>query len=130
VSIDNPEVIDIITKDPSEKFAILILIDDQPWDSEDHFDKLGKKVSAYLHFIVSGELFRQYPDLQGRKPRILVAYAHEPDADARKFLALVETIVENKSCSFQHDDIKSASALQEKPTPNSTRIRRPWWKIF
>lgn len=130
VSIDNPEVIDIVTKDPSGRFAILILVDDQPWDSGDHLDKLGKKVGAYLHFIVSGEFFNQYPHLHGRQPKILVAHAHEPDADARKYLALVETIVEGQGCSFQCDDIKSASELREKTTPNLPDTGRPWWKIF
>jgi hypothetical protein len=62
MSVENRELIDFISIDPSNKVALTIS-DHLKWDNnEDHLLILQDKINAYLEVIESGQIYEIYPD--------------------------------------------------------------------
>jgi hypothetical protein len=86
MAIDNPDVIDIISVDPSGR-VVLCISDHLYWiDSVAHQCLLQVKINRYLAFVESGEILDRYPNARGRQVVIEVVTQHEPDAEGLLFL--------------------------------------------
>ena len=103
MSIDQLDVVDIISKDPSG--AIRVTISDHlDWaDTPGHLLLLQEKINKYLAFIESGEINESYPDAAGRKLIIQVIFKFEPNLEGRSFLTKARTIVEGAGFGFEFE---------------------------
>ncbi len=79
MAVDNPDVVDIVSIEPSGS-VVLTISDHLDWlDSISHQEILQMKINRYLAFVESGEILDRYPDAQGRKVVIRVVTQFEPD---------------------------------------------------
>jgi hypothetical protein len=85
MAVDNPDVVDIISIDPSGG-VVLTISDHLDWiDSISHQSILQAKINRYLAFVESGEILDRYPKARGRRVVIRVVSQCEPDAEGHGF---------------------------------------------
>jgi hypothetical protein len=103
MSVDQPRVVDIISRDPAG--AIYLTISDHlDWtDTPAHLFSLQEKINKYLAFMESGEIYESYPDAAGRKLIIKIVFQFDPPMEARSFLTKARTIVESAGFSFEFE---------------------------
>ncbi len=100
MSVDQPGVIDIVSKDKTGRI-VLSISDHLDWENtEEHLRLLQEKINTYLRFLDSGEVYEKYPDARGRPIQIEVVLHHPPSLEARSFLAKVKPIVEGSGYGF------------------------------
>ncbi|WP_420843048.1 DUF6572 domain-containing protein [Geothrix alkalitolerans] len=102
MAVDQPNVIDIVAIRPGEPLTRLVIADHLDWTLEDeHLLALQAKLNAYLAFVESGQLSREYPGTGGNLVRIEVAFLHEPSQQAKEnFLPKAAQIIEKAGLSF------------------------------
>lgn len=100
MSIENTQVIDIISSAPDGSSTTLTATDHLEWGGREHLMAIQEKLNAYLAFIESGEIFDSYPIAKGTELRIEVVCKYEPDEEGRKFLALCGDAILNAGFSF------------------------------
>jgi hypothetical protein len=68
MSIEQTDTIDFVTLDEASGDALLTISDHLAWDEDEgaHLELLQRKLNAYLRFVESGELVREFPNLRGR----------------------------------------------------------------
>jgi hypothetical protein len=72
MSVDQPDVVDIISASKSGEI-VLSISDHLDWtDTHGHLLVLQEKINRYLSFLESGEVYQRYPDAPGRKMTIKV----------------------------------------------------------
>ena len=100
MSVDQPNVVDIISNSQSGEI-VLTISDHLDWtDTHGHLLVLQEKINTYLRFLESGEIYQRYPDATGRKIIIKVVFQLEPNLEARSFLSKARTIVEGAGFGF------------------------------
>jgi hypothetical protein len=68
--IQHPDVVDLVFFDPATDAFVLIMIEDRDWSTgAGHADQLLRKINAYLHFVLDGDLVAQFPDALGKAVR-------------------------------------------------------------
>jgi hypothetical protein len=100
MSIEDTQVIDIISTDPNAEEVVLTATDHLEWGGKEHLMTLQDKLNAYIAFIESGEIFESYPNAKGKKLKIDVVCKYQPDEEGRKFLAQCGEAVENAGFGF------------------------------
>jgi hypothetical protein len=102
VSIDIPDVIDAIGIDRETGEVILTISDHLEWEKgyEEHSSRLEAKIGQYLNFIISGQLFVDYPDGLGRKIRIDIVQKYPPDEQGHTWLHAAKCHVETQGYSL------------------------------
>ncbi len=95
MTIENPNVVDIVaTRDDLDE-VLLVITDHLEWqDVHQHLLTLQEKINGYLAFIESGELLRKYPNAAGKNVRIEVALKHSLPSDGEEFFQRARGIVE------------------------------------
>jgi hypothetical protein len=102
MSVEQINIVDFIGVDKRTGQAILTISDHLDWDSNDeHLLILQNKINAYLNFIESGELIKNYPDAINRQAVIKVLAKYEPDTNGLKFLAEAKKIIEGAGFGFE-----------------------------
>jgi hypothetical protein len=68
MSIEQSNIVDFVTLDETSGEALLTISDHLAWDENEgtHLELLQSKLNAYLRFIESGELVREFPHVRGR----------------------------------------------------------------
>src|SRR5215831_3393869 len=100
MSVDQPDVVDIISTSQSGEI-VLTISDHLDWaDTHSHLLVLQEKINRYLSFLESGEIYQRYPDATGRRIIIKVAFHREPNLEARSFLSKASAIVEGAGFGF------------------------------
>jgi hypothetical protein len=95
VSVENQNVVDIISIAPDGKTVILKISDHLDWnDTLGHQNVLQAKLNRYLAFVEGGELFEKYPAATGLPIVFEVVFRFKPDRSAQAFLSRAKTIVE------------------------------------
>jgi hypothetical protein len=88
MSIDNDNVIDIISLEPDGKTVTLTVSDHLDWSqSDEHQRILQAKLNRYLAFVDSGELPKRYPAARGLKVQFEVMMMNRPDRAGEAFLS-------------------------------------------
>ena len=107
MSVDQPEVIDVVSKD--KKGSIVLTISDHlDWNNtQEHLLALQEKINTYLTFLDSGEVYKKYPDAKGRPAEIEIMFHYPPNLQANQFLAKVKPIVENSGYGFRFEQFSS-----------------------
>jgi Family of unknown function (DUF6572) len=103
MSVDQSQVIDIVSKD--RKGSLVLSISDHlDWENtKEHLHLLQEKINTYLRFLDSGEVFEKYPDSRGRPIEIEIIFHYQPTMEARSFLAKVKPIVEGSGYGFRFE---------------------------
>jgi hypothetical protein len=62
LSVDQPNVIDVLSFDPVAQETVLTISDHLDWsDTVRHQEILQRKLNAYLAFVERGEILEKYP---------------------------------------------------------------------
>lgn len=102
MSVDQPRVIDIVSK--NEKGDIFLSISDHlDWqDVYAHLLTLQTKINTYIAFVESGEVYEHYPEVRGRAIFVEVLFHHAPLEEAVTFLSRAARIVESAGAGFRY----------------------------
>ena len=88
--IEDPSVIDVITRDEQADEYVLIMIASRPWtDSEKQLNQLLSKVNTYLVFALDEGLLARFPDAAGKAIRLQLDCVAPPTKAVQELLDLV-----------------------------------------
>jgi hypothetical protein len=95
MSIDEADKIDLMFTDKEKTRVDLVISDHLDWEEDEgeHLLLLQDKINSYLHFIESGQLTQERPDLAGLPVLIRVSGKYLPSEEATKFYRLAGRIV-------------------------------------
>lgn len=96
MAIDNNNIIDFIGIDDKNNEVILTISDHLDWELKmDHLLKLQSKINAYIDFIDSDEIHKEYTDSIGRKIVIEIRgkYDLPKDNDVNEFFNKLESFL-------------------------------------
>ena len=82
--------------------VVLTISNHLEWEKETLL-KLQKKISVYLSFIESGDIYKSYPEADGKTIRIHVVSIHQPDADTETFIKECCNVVNAAGFEFTHE---------------------------
>lgn len=102
MSVEQSNVIDLITSDHEDGHITLIISDGLAWGSQKHLIKLQHKLNNYLAFIQSGELIRKYPSAEGKRIHLDLVCRYEPDEDSKQFLQLCAEAIRDAGFHFRY----------------------------
>lgn len=109
MSVDQTQVIDVVSRDP-QGTIVLSISDHLDWnDTQQHLLILQEKINTYLSFLDSGEIYEKYPDAKGHPIQIDIRFHYQLSMEGRAFLAKVKPIVENSGYNFRFEQISSTS---------------------
>ena len=104
MSIEQGDVVDIISIDKDTGHVILTISDHLEWsDTIKHQMALQEKFNRYLSFIESGEILLRYPDAKDRPIAIKVVFKYNPDLEGWRFLARAKEVIESAGFSLRHE---------------------------
>lgn len=87
--IHEPNVIDLVTHDPSSDEYKLIMIEERAWsDAPEHLGQLSEKINNYAMFVLDEGLLRAYPETAGHSVCIQLDCATTPTAQAQELIDL------------------------------------------
>ena len=102
MSIEQTDVIDIISTDKMSGEVILTISDHLDWsDGIAHQLLLQAKLNRYLAFVESGEILESYPNAKGRPIVFSVVFRFVPDEGGRAFLDRMRPIIESAGFSLR-----------------------------
>ena len=105
MSIENLNVVDVVSID-KEGNVVLTVSDDLKWDNENiHLLKLQNKVNAYLDAIDNESLYESYPEARGHKIIINVSSKYFPNADGEIFLQKTKQILKTAGYRFTFSNL-------------------------
>ena len=71
MSVEQPDVIDFVARDPKTAETLLVMVEVRDWTSSTNaIQQLETKLALYSEFILSGALLRQFPEATNRPIRI------------------------------------------------------------
>lgn len=112
MSIDQPNVVDIVSIDPTGH-VVLTVSDHLEWsETRDHLLKLQAKINTCLAFVESGEILGRYPDANQRGVVIEIVGKYAPDPEGLEFLKKAKSVVEAAGCGFRFELFSGASPFE------------------
>jgi len=98
MAIDQPNIVDFIGIDPKANEVILVIADHLEWTNDDQSDKLHmlflqNKLNDYLEFAASGQIYKAYPDANGKGIAIKVMAKFSMNSEGKKFFERVRLFV-------------------------------------
>lgn len=102
MSVEQTNVIDLITADKEDGHITLIISDGLEWGAEEHLLKLQAKLNSYLAFIQSGDLLRKYPAAKGKRVHLDLVCRFTPDDMGREFLQLCAEAIMDAGYQFRY----------------------------
>ncbi|MFD3262736.1 DUF6572 domain-containing protein [Phenylobacterium ferrooxidans] len=103
MSIENAEIIDGLGTDKIRGEATLLISDHWPWSDEPaHFALLEAKISRYIDFVTSGQIFEQMPNARGLPICIKLIHQHDPSVSAARFLEAAGQQLAELGLRFSH----------------------------
>jgi hypothetical protein len=104
VSVEQPNVVDVISIDKETGHVILTISDHLDWsDSVHHQAVLQAKFNKYLAFVESGEILQRYPDAKDRAVAFKVVFKFKPDKEGWKFLTRAKEVIESAGFTLRHE---------------------------
>ena len=100
--VENPEIIDLIRRDPASGEVDLVVLEQRRWGSDpQQLAQFDEKLNRYLTYVLNGFLARQYPQYEGMPTRIVIDCAEPPEGqDVLRFFAGVERVCEANGVGF------------------------------
>lgn len=104
MSVDQIDVVDMISVDRATREVVLTISDHLEWHNTiEHQHVLQQKLNRYLAFVESGEILQKYPDAQGRSVVINVVFKFEPDKEGDLFLVRAGEVIRSAGFNFRHN---------------------------
>jgi hypothetical protein len=104
VSVEQPDVVDVISIDKETGHVILTISDHLDWsDSVQHQTILQAKFNKYIAFVESGEILERYPDAKDRAVAFKVVFKVKPDQEGWKFLTRAKKVTESAGFTLRHE---------------------------
>jgi len=104
VSVEQFDVVDVISTDKKTGHVILTISDHLDWsNSVQHRTILQAKFNKYLAFVEGGELLERYPDAKGRPVAFKVVFKFKPDMPGWQFLTRAKDVIESAGFSLRHE---------------------------
>ena len=101
MTIEDKEAIDFLGL--SAAGAVVLTISNHlEWEKETLL-KLQKKISVYLSFIESGDIYNSYPEAEGKTIRIHIVSNHQPDAETKTFIKECCNVVNAAGFELTHE---------------------------
>ncbi len=88
MSLDDFDSVDAIGIDKESGDVVLTIIDHWDWSEEgQHLRALQEKINSYFGFVESGQIYKQYPDANGKALCIDVVSKYQMPGEAIIFLS-------------------------------------------
>ena len=111
MTIDNPDVIDLVTYDRAGAI-LLVMVEHRPWEgSSERLAQLQTKFDRYLAFVNSGELVERYPFAAGRPIQVELRSYEEPDAVTARLLEQIRSQLSGLGLTLSVKRIRAQPAL-------------------
>jgi hypothetical protein len=96
--VRNPNVVDLVTRDPTTGEFAVIMYEDRAWsESDEHLDQLLAKINTYVYFIEEGGLVRSFPEAAGQPIRIQLDCNEAPHGKVRHLLADAQQLLQQRN---------------------------------
>ena len=90
MSVAQVETIDFVAHDPNRDEALLVLVEERPWqDSGALLQDLQAKLNSCLQFVVQGKLGAKFPNLEGKPVHFQLRASYPPGERELGFLRIV-----------------------------------------
>ena len=94
MSIEESNVVDFVGVEKATGNVVLTISDHLDWsDTGKHIALLEDKLNAYLRFIESGEIHKEYPRSEGRQVIISIVGKYPVPVQCQKFLEEAKSII-------------------------------------
>jgi len=104
VSVEQLDVVDVVSIDKKTGHVILTISDHLDWSNTlEHQTVLQAKFNKYLAFVESGEILARYPDAKDRPVAIKVVFKYKPDLEGWRFLGRAKQVIESAGFSLRHE---------------------------
>jgi hypothetical protein len=104
MSVEEPNVVDVISVDKRTGHVTLTISDHLDWsDSVRHQTILQAKFNKYLAFVESGEILESYPDAKDRPVAFKVVFKYKPDQEGWRFLSRAKEVIESAGFTLRHE---------------------------
>ena len=101
MSIETTNVIDLVAHDPATDEVVLVMNEPRPWSGSDQqLFQFQEKLNTYLSFALDGEMHEAYPQFTGKKLRLQLETAFEPDPRTLDCIALVKRQIAFQELDF------------------------------
>lgn len=104
MAVDQRDLIDMMSFDKNNGDVVLTISDHLDWsETSEHQRILQEKFNAYLAFVESGELLKNYPEAKERAIIFRVVFKYKPDKEGRMFLDRAREVIESAGFSLRHE---------------------------
>lgn len=91
MTIVQHDKVDGVGIDRASQEVVLVISDHLNWDDDaDHFSNLERKISSYLDFVRTGQLYEQMPEAQGLAVRFRLICEHGYNEKIEEILNSIE----------------------------------------
>ena len=100
--VANARVVDLIRRDLESGDVELLMLEPRPWGSDpQQLAQLEAKLNAYLGYVQTGSLARDYPQYAGAPVRFRLECAGPPSGPAAQMLAGIRDFCANDGIAFE-----------------------------
>lgn len=99
--VENPRLIDLITKDPQTGEVVLLMIEPRPWGTHaGHIVQLQNKFDSYVSYILDGFFLKQYPQYAKQDIRIQLDCIEKPSGQFQELIEAAIDFAERENLRF------------------------------
>ena len=99
--VENPRVVDLI-RPAADGGVELLMLERRPWGADPlQLAQLEEKLNAYLGYVQTGSLARDYPQYAGAAVRFRLECAHPPEGDAVRMLTAMRDFCAGDGIAFE-----------------------------
>ena len=118
--VHNPRVVDLIQLDRAEDEVELLLLERRAWGSDPaQLQELEAKFNAYLGYVSSGTLARDYPHYAGRRVRFRLECAAPPEGAVARMLDAMRSFASREGIRFVAAPTSGGAGPDPGLTPGS-----------
>lgn len=128
MSLEKPEVIDVIFLSPDKKKVSLVVYDggEVPAPAERE-QALQKKLHTYLEFVASGQFLKTYPEHADRGVTALVVCLNPPTEGMKKIEGIRD---HDRPETFLPVEVTTDAAFRAAFPKRESQAPKPWWKFW
>ena len=103
MTIEQENIVDLISINDEKNYLTLIISDHLEWDEMgEKLLTLQNKINTYLAYLESDEILEKYPESKYLTIIIRVVSLEEPNEEGKKFLNLVAPVIMDAGFKFEH----------------------------
>jgi hypothetical protein len=133
MSLRNPEVVDIMLRDPADGTPELLMIDSgDVKDEQERHELLMNKLIAYAAFVDGGGFREQFPDATAQQIRIRVVCSRTPNGSMEGIQSVVlrEHDGVRLPVVFELEQDMRLRVQRLARSSSGQPPRKPWWRFW